>query len=39
VNTATTAVTDTVGPPADTAKGVVDSAEGAATDALGPVKP
>lgn len=39
VNTATTALTDTVGPPADTAKGVVDSAEGAATGALGPIKP
>jgi hypothetical protein len=39
VNTATTAVTDTVGPPADTAKGALDSAEGAATGALGPIKP
>jgi hypothetical protein len=39
VNTATTAVTDIVGPPADTAKGVVDSAEGAASGVLGPIKP
>ena len=39
VNTATTAVTNIVGPPADTAKGVVDAAEGAATGVLGPIKP
>jgi hypothetical protein len=39
VNTATTAVTDIVGPPGDTAKDVVDSAEDAATGVLGPIKP
>jgi hypothetical protein len=39
VNTATTAVTNIVGPPADTAKGVVDSADDAATGVLGPIKP
>ena len=39
VNTATTAVTETVAPTVDTAKGVVDSAEDAATGVLGPIKP
>lgn len=39
VNTATTAVTETVGPPADTAKGVVESAESTAKDTLGGVLP
>jgi hypothetical protein len=37
VNTATTAVTDTVGPPAETAKGVVDSTEDAVKGVLGTV--